>query len=80
MAVELYKSGKGYKKVSKDLKMLISSVQALMKWIPNHGQVEQQRFQPQLPGKLFRLQRKTHMQLSAESCIWVFQDAQQGDT
>ena len=33
--VELYKTGKGYKKISKELRMLISSVQTLIKklWI-----------------------------------------------
>ena len=38
--IELYKSGKGYEKISKDLKMPISSVQALMKKWKIRGSVD----------------------------------------
>lgn len=38
--VELYKTGKGYKKISKELRMLISSVQTLIKKWKMRGSVE----------------------------------------
>ena len=82
--VELYKTGKGYKKISKELRMPISSVQTLIKKWKMRDSVETKprsgrptKISATTARVIVRDAKKNPRITSADiQVVWLFQDAQ----
>ena len=81
--LQLYKAVKGYKKISKDLKMPISSVQALIKKWKIKGSVDTKpqsgrptKISATIARKIVQVAKKNPHATSAESCMFLFQAEQ----